>query len=510
MKEIINGSELHEKIIEAVNMICDAVSSTLGPCGNNVLINTDDKSPYITNDGVSIAQAIESNDKIINTILEIIKEASLKTNEEVGDGTTTTLVLLKSIINDGIKEIRNGKNAFILASELNKALEKTIKLLETFKVKPSKTNMLEIARTSANDKEIGNIVYEVFNKLKNKNSIKITENNSYKTYYEIKKGYILDIDNIPNIYFTKSKEIKINNAYIFIIRGYLNDLEQISDIINESIERNKNIILLVEDYNEIINEQIILYKVKDNKNIYLFKTPDYGLRKIDIEEDISILTNATIKNIDYENISFNDFGTCDIVINKENIIIVNENNNIKNRVKELKKLLKKDISDYDKDFILNRISYLTKGIAYIYVGGNSKTEIKEKIMRFEDSINSISNSYNGIVYGEGITYLKLSNKLDKTIQAEKIIKNALNKPFQKIFENSGIDYSNILNEIINSNYNKLYNFETNNFENINETQIIDPYIVEKYALINAISISSILLTTNYLVINENLKEKLEI
>jgi len=509
MKDVISNEMLYEKINEAVNIICNTVGSTLGPCGNNVLINTDDKSPFITNDGVTIAESIESNDKYIHTILEIIKESTLKTNEQVGDGTTTTLVLLGSIINDGINEIKNGKNAFILSKELNNILNKLINKLEEYKMKPTKENILNIAVKSANDIEIGKLVYEVFNKQKNNNSIKLSESNSCKTYYETKKGYLLDIET-PNIYFSNRKEIKLEDSYIFIIRGYLDNIEKISDIVNEGLERNKNIIILANDYDEQISEQLILYNIKENKNIYLFKTPEYGIRKMNIEEDISILTNSKIKNIDYENISFNDYGKCNIIFNKDNLTIINDNKNIKERVKELKKELNNNISDYDKEFILNRISCLTNGVTYIYVGGNTKTIVKEKIMRFEDSINAVSHAYNGILYGEGITYLKLSECLNDKIIPEKIIKNALNKPFQKIFENAGLDYSNIKNDIINSNYNKIYNFETNGFENINITNIIDPYDVELFSLINAISISSILLTTNYLVINENLKEKIEI
>lgn len=512
MKEIIKGDELYQNILNAVNMICNAVSSTLGPCGNNVLINTDDKSPYITNDGVTIASSIESSDIIINSIINIIKESSLKTNEEVGDGTTTTLVLLQSIINDGINEIKKGKNGFILKNELNEVLTKVIDELNKLKIKPTKKDLLNIALTSSNEKEVGVISYEVFNKMKSKYTIKLEESNDSKTYYKNKKGYVLNIDDIPNIYFTKDNNIELKNVYLLIIRGYLQNLEQISEIVNEGYERNKNIVILCSDYGDNIQEQIILYKLKENKNIFIFKTPEYGLRKIDIEEDVASLTNATIKNIDFEIISSNNLGFADnIIINKENIIIVNENNNIKKRIKTLKSLLNSNISLYDKEFIESRISYLTKGVAYIYVGGKTKIEIKEKAMRFEDTINALENSKYGIVYGEGISYLKVSNLLNKEVLSENIIKNALEKPFQKIFENAGINYIDIKNNIIKSNYTKIYNFKTNNIEEISTSNIIDPLKVEIVALKNAISIASMLLTTNYLIINEsNIKSKTDL
>lgn len=504
MKEVISKNELYELILKSVNIICDSVSSTLGPCGNNVLINKDDTTPFITNDGVTIASAIESQNIKINSILEIIKESSLKTNEDVGDGTTTTLVLLKSLINDGIKEIKLGKNPFILKKELNIVLNKIINEIKRLKMKPTKKDLLYIANTSSNDKEIGKIIYDVFLKMKNKYSIKLLESNNEKTYYEIKKGYLIDIDNMPNLYFNNSNIINLKDVYILIIRDYLENIEQISDIINECYQRNKNIVIFADEYNESIIEQLILFNIKDNKNIYLFKTPDYGSRKIEIEKDISLLSNANIKNVSFEKIKWCDIGHINsITITKNNITIFNDNKNIKNRIKELKNESKLTFSQYEKEEIESRISKLNKGIAYIYVGGNTKTEIKEKLMRFEDALNAIDSSYNGIVYGEGITYLKISDTLNDNIISEKIVKNALQKPFQKIFENAGIDYTKIKNDIIKSNYKKIYNFDLNKLENIENSNIIDPINVSICAITNAICISSILLTTNYLVINEN-------
>ena len=161
MKKVISGNELKETMSETVNLICDAVASTLGPSGNNVLIDND-LSPFITNDGVTIAEAISSDDKVINSILEIIKEASLKTNELVGDGTTTTLVLLKSIFNEGLSLIKNGKNAIILRKELEESLNNIISLLDENKKNPSEEDLARIAETSCGDQELGEFLTKVF------------------------------------------------------------------------------------------------------------------------------------------------------------------------------------------------------------------------------------------------------------------------------------------------------------------------------------------------------------
>lgn len=504
MKKVIKDDELYSIITDAVNILCDSVSSTLGPCGNNVLINNDERSPFITNDGVTIASSIEDDDIRINSVLEIVKEASIKTNIEVGDGTTTTLVLLQSIIKDGFDEIKKGKNAYILKNELSNTLNNILKRINDERMNSSKEQLLNIAITSSNDIEIGNIVFKVFSKMKNKYSIKILESNDNNTYYKIKKGYSIDLDNVNNLYFEKKDKIDLKDVYVLTIRGYLESLEQISDIINEAFLENKNLIIFSSEYDNNVNEQIILYNLEQKKNIYLFKTPDYGSRKTIIEEDISLLCGSSIKNINYENVSWKDIGFIENVsINKNNIILINKNKEINNKINSLKNKIKQNITDYEKEFIENRISSLSNGIAYIYVGGYTKTEIKEKIMRYEDAINALDCAKNGILYGEGITYLKVSESLNDKITSEKILKNALQKPFQKIFENAGIDYIDIKNIIIDSKYKKIYNFDKNIIENIKLTKIIDPFNVEIVALKNAVSIASMILTTNYLVINEN-------
>lgn len=507
MKEVISNNELRDVIRNASNLICDAVSSSLGPKGNNVLINTSEEPVFITNDGVTVAKSIESEDKRVNTVLEIIKEASLKTDEIVGDGTTTTLVLLKNIINEGLDKIEKGKNAVALKNELLSCLEEVIEEINKLKRIPSNEDLIRVASVSSNDKEIGNIIFEVYSKMKNKYSIKLEESKNEETYYEIKKGYSVDID-ILNMYFENKDEIVLNNSNILLLNGYLSSLNEISDIVNESLSRNKNIVIFCDDYEESLLKEAYIYHLKDNKNIFIFKYPDYASRKEMIKEDISILTSSKIKDINLENIYFSDLGVSEkVIINKEEIMLINDNENIDNHLLKLKN---KNISDdYEREFIEERISKLENGIATIYVGGITKTEKREKIMRFVDAINAVDIASKGVVVGEGITLLKISNIIQSNTIGEKIIKETLNVPFKKIIENSGLDYEKINKVITDSDYNLIYNFENNDYESIDDTFIIDPVNVIIESLKNACSIGSLLLTTNYLVINENLKESVD-
>ena len=485
MKEVICGSDLRKVIMEATNIICGAVSSTLGPSGNNVIINKDDLSPYITNDGVTIAESISSNDPKINTVLEIIKESSLKTNEEVGDGTTTTLVLLESILKEGFKKIDNGEN-----DAINELL--------LLKRKPTKEDLKSVASISAEDDELGSFITSVFLKMKSASSIKIEESMTDKTYYEIKKGYNLDIDNIPSIYFRNNKEVILNNPYVLILNGYLNNLEEISEVINEGLTTNKDIVIFATDYVEALMENLILYRLQASKNIFLFKVPDYGLRRGKILEDLSILCGSDIANIGFENDYISNLKKIDKIIIKPNEVVIVNNSSIKGYISKLKKELSSTYETYDKDFLKERISKLDKGIATIYIGGTTKTEKKEKIMRSIDAVCALDIASYGVVPGEGISLIKISDKISNDI-----IKSTLNKPFEKIMENAGEDYVVRKADIVSSNYEKIFNLETLKYDDIKNSKIIDPVLVLIEALKNSISIATMLLTTNYLVINEN-------
>ena len=504
MKIVISHEDAKNKLKEAVDLLCNAVGSTLGPTGNNVLISNSDSSPFITNDGVTIAKNIESSDPILNSILEIMKEASLKTDELVGDGTTTTLVLFQSIFNYGLEEIQKGKNATILNKELKESLKKVCRAIEDKKYLPRKEDLSSIASISANSKEIGNIVTEVFIKMKNKYSIQLEESPNEETYYEIKKGYNIEIDDISPMYFQKEKEIKLENCSIFIIKGYLSNLEQLSDIINMGIERNHNILILVEEMEDNIKQELLTYYLMEKKNIFMINLPEYASRREKIELDISDLSDSIIKNIDFEPVYYMDGGKIPKVTIKQNELELEVN---PDKTKELVYLLKEELknikNEYEKEFIERRISKLENGVATIYVGGTTKTEIKEKLMRYEDSLSSLEIAKKGILPGGGISFLEISQKMKKESTGDMILAKALEVPFEKMLENAGNTNKNIKKQIIDSNYQKLVNFKTLKLEDINRTKILDPKEVLLVAIKNAVSIASLLLSINYLVINEN-------
>lgn len=503
MKEVITGEVLKNKMLESINLLCDTVSKTLGPTGNNILINNSDTSPFITNDGVTIASNIESQDTATNTILEIIKEASLKTNELVGDGTTTTLVLLKSIYTLGIDEINNGTNPIILKNELNKTLNKIVEELKKKSKSPNLKDYYKIAYNSSNMEEIAEVTSNLFSKMNSKYSIKLEEGYREKTYYEIKKGYNLELDNISNMYFSKEKEISLKDVNVLVLKGYLSNLEDISEIINEGL-KDKNTVIFVEEMDEAIKNQLLVYFLTNKKNIFIFTLPEYASRREKIENDLKVLANCTIKNIDYENVYYSDVGLIDEVkITKEEVVLSTNSLNTNKLIEELKNELENTYNEYEKEFIETRLSKLEEGIATIYVGGITKSEKREKLLRYEDSLCALEVSKGGIVKGEGLTYLEVSDILNEDDVAERIIKKSLEEPFIKIMENLGVDYKDIEKEIRDSNYKKIYDYRTSSLINTDDSNIIDPLEVVVASLKNATSIASLLLTTSSLVINEN-------
>lgn len=503
LKKVITNKELQDKMQEAINLLCDTVKTTLGPTGNNIIVDHSTFTPFITNDGVTIAKNIESDDPVINTILELAKEASIKTDEIVGDGTTTTLVLLEEIFNQGLELIKNGKKPILLKNEINETLKKLIRLIKLKSKSPTKNDLLKIARISANDKEIGKIISNTYSKVKNKNAIKLIENENLESTYTFYKGYSFDTNLASTYYFNKQKEIVLNQPHILLVDNYIDNPEEISLIINYIIEEKKDLIIIANEYSDLFINYIMSLYLDNDTNIYLLTNPEYGEKQKIFLTDISIISNCEIL-YDLNNLNFVHLGKINsIKINNEKTIFhFSTNPKIKNYIKDIKNSIKSLKDTFEKDFYQKRLSMFNFGLAEIKVGGTTKTEIREKIMRFQDALCAIEIANKGIVPGAGITFLQISNEYQTVTDADIIIKKALEKPFFQILQNADINEFEIYEQIKNSNFQKLYNINTNTYEEIKITSVLDPTEVIINSLSNACSIAGMLLTTSSLIINE--------
>lgn len=503
MKKVVNDNELYEYMDDAINLLCNTVKKTLGPKGSNIIIDHSSFSPLITNDGVTIASNIESEDPITNTILELAKEASIKTNDNVGDGTTTTLVLLQSIFNNGLKLIKEQNiNPIILKKELNVSLDKIINKLKKINKKPTQKELLNIATISANDINIGKLVYQAFAKTKSKSAINIVESTNTNDSLIFTKGYKFTTDISP-YFFQEKAEIIVKRPNVLIIDNYLTDLNDIAIILNHVIQNKDNLIIIAKDYSEEIISEIITINEENNTNILLLKILEYGFKQQTILKDLELLTNSQMINT-YNFVSLNNLGTSlSIKINKDAALLeFKENENIVNKIANIKKEILNCNDEYEKEFHYQRLAMFQKGLATILVTAPTLTERREKKMRFDDALCAISCASYGIVPGSGITFMKIQKNLNENSLADTILKKALSQPFQQIINNAAIN-DEIVNIIKKSDFNKIYNISNNEIEDIKNTLVIDPTYVLINSLTNAVSIATMLLTTNSLIINEN-------
>ncbi len=473
MKKVVSNDELREKMTSAIDLLCDTVKTTLGPKGSNIIIDHSAFNPFITNDGVTIAENIESDDEVINTILTLAKESSIKTNELVGDGTTTTLVLLQSIYHEGIKLINNGINPIIIKNELSnylKIVEGKIKK-ESWQV--GKEELKKIATIAGGSAEIGKIICDAYLKVKDKDKIKIKEGN-YNTEVIYKKGYVIE-SMISPYYFQNKKCIELDNPYILIFNSFLTDIEDISNIINFVVDNKKSLVIWAEDFSDKFSNDLVSLNLQNNLDIYLLKIPGYGIEKINVINDLCLISKSELNNINVENLG---------VIN-----------NIK--IKENECLI-----SFDKELITNkRIKNLSKGLIEINVGALTTTERRELKMRYDDAKEAIFSSQNGVLLGGGVTLYKISEELKEDNNASKIYKNALKKPLEQIISNAGLN-NNIISKIKENNYDIVYNILTNKYETKENTMVLDTLDIVLSCIKNATSIASMLLSTTSLVINE--------
>ncbi|HIS86786.1 MAG TPA: chaperonin GroEL [Candidatus Caccenecus avistercoris] len=502
MKKVITGKELYDCEEKAIALLCGTVKKTLGPRGSNAIIDHSLMNPFITNDGVTIARNIESEDERINTILTLAKEASIKTDETVGDGTTTTLVLLESLFKSGLAKIKDGLNPHLLKNELDEALENIIEEIKKESKTPTEENYYNIASIAASNKSIGKLITRMY--LKVGSAIKIEESKTSETYTKIINGYSFEPLLASPYFFNNTNEIIYKNSLILIMIKEVNEIGEISEIINYTIEKRIPLVILATDYTEEVINEVLSLNLSKITNVTLLKLPEYGLHQMEVLKDLEIISNAKIAKSSDE-LSLNNLGKCEeIKITKELATI---NNNLQSKViKRHINNLKEKISTIDDDFELefqsNRLSKLTNGIGIIYVGATTTTEAREKKMRFDDAFCALNCAANGIIPGSGLILLKIKENLETKNNGSIILKEALDKPFMQILENVGINPSNIYNKIKAGDFNIIYNVFENKFETISKTKVIDPTTVVITSLKNAVSIAGMLLTTTSLIINE--------
>lgn len=495
MKKVLRKEELYSSMQEAIHLLCDTVKETLGPKGKNVIIDHSLFTPFITNDGATIARNIESSDEVINTILEIAKEASLKTDVMVGDGTTTTLVLLESIFDLSLELIKKGMQPMLLKKKLEKSLEYVLKLLEQEKRMPSKKEYESIAKIAANDKEMGFFINEVYQKIKTKEGIQIQEVNFPTLEVTYQKGYSFPIELASPLFLKGQDSCRYEQPTLLFLEDNVEEIDDYSTFINDAIQNKKCLLFLANEFSETFLQNCVYLNQENTLSSLLFKINAYGMMHKRIQKDLEFLTHKNKENFGVlESITFtSDSATISFTPSKET----------EDYAKQLKEESIEIKDEFDQEFYHQRIAMFLNGLATVKIGASTKTECHEKKMRLVDALWALDSASEGTLLGGGLSLLKIAKKMKIEEESDAIFKEALEMPFKQILSNAGLDNEEVLKRLEQENMQVLYNVATEEYESILNTEVIDVYKVVKQALENACSIATMLLTTTSLIINEH-------
>ncbi len=521
-KHIHFGDEARLKMFNGVEKVAKTVTATIGPKGRNVIFSKGYGAPQITNDGVTIAKEIELEDKIENMGAELVKEAASRTNDAAGDGTTTATLLTYAMIKEGLREIRSGINAIELKNGMKKAGEAVVQeLVRNAKMISTKEEIAQVATISAQDSEVGNIISDAMNKVGKNGVITIEGGQTLGLTVELTEGMKFDNGYIsPYMVTEKDKmEARFNDAHLLITDKKISNFKDILPILESLTKTGKrDIVIIADDVDGDALTGIVFNKLQGVLNVLAVKSPGFGDRKKEILKDLAILTGATVitdeLGLKLEMATLEHLGRAKTVIAKKDSTTIigglGDTSSITARVVEIQRQIESTESDYDREKLQERLAKLAGGIAVIKVGAASEVEMKEKKLRIEDALNATKAAVEeGIVSGGGVALLRASAILadikfgnrDQEIWAQ-IVARALSYPVRQIAENAGKEGALIVDSIIRSkepNYG--YDAAQDAFVDMIKMGIIDPKKVARCALENAISVSSMFLTTEALIID---------
>ena len=515
MAKIVKFSQsARSAMLKGIETLYNATRVTLGPKGRNVIIEQDFGYPLIVNDGVTIAKSIELKDHFENMGASLIIEAATKTNDLVGDGTTSAMILASKLIFEGIKLIDLGYNPVIIRKSLDKALSIILKEIEKNSIDVKELSDLEkIAYISSGDEEISKILKEAYIAVGTNGIITIEESKTSETSLELVQGYTYDKGYLSPYMINNSEKQNavIVNPYILIVNKKITTMNSLVPYFEKSIESNTPILIICEDIDVEVLNTVVLNKLRGVFNCVITKAPYYGEKQRKTLEDLAILTGAKIVHSEDAINPNEELGRASkVIINRDATTIIGglgDSSLIDARIQLLNEQYKLETSTYEKEQLSMRIAKM-KGLAgVIKVGGHTETIVKEKVLRCEDALNAtIAASKSGIIEGGGKVFYNISNSLD-TLGVDDLIipmlKEALQAPFFQILENAGVNKEDILPKLLN---NMWYDASDDTIGLNFEKGVIDPASVAISTITNAISIAGIFLTTEAAITIEETKK----
>lgn len=527
-KDIIYDNVAKDKILVGVNKLEKAVSVTLGPCGKNVIID-EYGSIHSTKDGVTVAKSVVLKDAFENLGANAVKEVAQKSNDMVGDGTTTSTVLAAAIFKNGLKHVNVGANATQVKNGIRKAADMAVEVVKKNSIKiSSKEDIERVATVSANgDQNIGKIIAEVMSKIGNDGTIKVEDGNTSDITSKIVEGMVIDQSYASPYMVTNAEtmEVELENPWILLANKKLANLQEMVGSLNSVAQTGRPLLIIADDFADDVLGTLIFNRMKTGFVSVAVKSPSYGDNRKLMLEDIAILTGGKVIS-DETGIKIEDaviesgiVGQAKrVIINKENTVIIDgigSSEAIESRASALRTQIENCSEEYDKEKLQERLAKLTSGIGIISVGAVTKAEQKELRDRVDDAFSAAKAALkSGIVAGGGSALLNVKREVtvtdtfvgDEAIGAN-IFLNSLDAPIRKILENAGLDASYVVQKLLDSqeySANTGYDVLTNKYVNMVESGIIDPTEVVLNEIQNAASIAGLLLTTECLIVNEQL------
>ena len=518
-KQIIYGEEARKAIERGVDQLANTVKITMGPKGRNVVLEKKYLSPLITNDGVTIAKEIELEDPFENMGAHLIQEASTKTNDDAGDGTTTATVLAQAIIKEGLKNLAAGANPMVMKKGIAKATETAVDTIKANSQPVSGTkDIARVGAISSGDEFIGNLIAEAMDKVSQSGIITVDESNTAETYSEVVKGMQFDRGYLSPYMVTDSEKMEavLDDPLILMTDRKITNIQEILPLLEEVVKAGRKLLIIAEDVEAEPLATLVLNKLRGTFNCVAVKAPGFGDRRKEMLQDIATVTGGEVISgdlgMELKDATINQLGQArQVVVSKEYTTVVDGAGNkadIADRAAQVKKLLETSTSDYDKDKLKERQAKLAGGVAVIKVGAATETEMKEKKLRIEDALNATRAAVEeGMVAGGGTAYVRAAKAtldLANTLEGDEktgamIVANALNVPVQQIAANAGAQGAVVLNEVSNGAVNYGYDAANDSYGDMIENGIVDPTKVCRSALENAASVAAMVLTTESLV-----------
>lgn len=513
-KEINFSDSARNRLFEGVKQLSDAVKVTMGPRGRNVLIQKSFGAPSITKDGVSVTKEIELADPIANMGAQLVKEVASKTADAAGDGTTTATVLAYSIFKEGLRNITAGANPIEVKRGMDKAAEAiTEELKKISKPVAGKKEIAQVATISANsDAKVGELIAEAMEKVGKDGVITVEEAKGINDELSVVEGMQFDRGYLSPYFVTNSDkmEAELEHPYILLTDKKITSMKDILPLLESTMKSGKPLLIIAEDIEGEALTTLVVNKLRGVLNVAAVKAPGFGDRRKEMLKDIATLTGGEVISEELgktlENASIEDLGqAARIVIDKDNTTIVDgagSKDGVNARIAQIKTQIESTTSDYDREKLQERLAKLSGGVAVIKVGAASEVEMKEKKDRVDDALSATKAAVEeGIIIGGGAALIRAAAKVNLSLEGDEkigyeIIKRAISAPIKQIATNAGFDDGVVVNNVEqDSNVNNGFDASSGKYVDMFEAGIIDPLKVARIALQNAVSVSSLLLTT---------------